>query len=157
MKKSMADMIIVDPTMLDATIVTNLTHNNVVTANTIAPPPTATPISRNCVNINLFLFFMEINNKPKKHTSNKTQMNKQISCKLPNYDGIFFSFRFICLIHAIIKTLTPNTWFGSVAIQNVIIDPLVIAPANAHTSTDAIGWVEPKTAPKRPATIARAK
>lgn len=48
MKKSMADMIIVDPTMLDATIVTNLTHSNVVTANTIAPPPTATAISRNC-------------------------------------------------------------------------------------------------------------
>lgn len=50
MKKSMADMIIVDPTMLDATIVTNLTHNRVVTANTIAPPPTATAISRSCEN-----------------------------------------------------------------------------------------------------------
>lgn len=47
MKKSMADMIIVDPTMLDAIIVTNFTHSNVVTPNTIAPPPTATPISRN--------------------------------------------------------------------------------------------------------------
>ena len=40
--------------------------------------------------------------------------------------------------------------------QNVMIDPLVIAPANAHTSTDAIGCVEPNIAPKRPATIARA-
>lgn len=40
--------------------------------------------------------------------------------------------------------------------QNVIIDPLVIAPANAQTSTDAIGCVEPSTAPKRPATMAKA-
>lgn len=47
MKKSMADIIIVDPTMLDAIIVTNFTHSKVVTANTIAPPPTATTISRN--------------------------------------------------------------------------------------------------------------
>lgn len=50
MKKSMADMIIVDPTMLDAIIVTNLTQSNVVTAKTIAPPPTATEISRNYLN-----------------------------------------------------------------------------------------------------------
>lgn len=45
MKKSTADTIIVDPTILVATIVINLTHNNVVTAKMIAPPPTATVIS----------------------------------------------------------------------------------------------------------------
>lgn len=40
--------------------------------------------------------------------------------------------------------------------QNVMIDPLVMAPANAHTSTAAIGCVDPSTAPKRPATMAKA-
>lgn len=39
--------------------------------------------------------------------------------------------------------------------QNVIIEPDVIAPANAHTSTAAIGCVDPSTAPKRPATMAK--
>lgn len=45
-KKSIDVIIIVDPTMLDEAIVMNLTHNNVVTANIMAPPPTATTISR---------------------------------------------------------------------------------------------------------------
>lgn len=39
--------------------------------------------------------------------------------------------------------------------QNVIIEPDVMAPANAHTSTAAIGCVDPSTAPKRPATMAK--
>lgn len=46
-------------------------------------------------------------------------------------------------------------WFGSVAIQNVITEPLVIAPANAQTRTAAIGCVEPNTAPNRPVTMAK--
>lgn len=41
--------------------------------------------------------------------------------------------------------------------QNAIIDPLVMAPANAQTSTAAIGCVDPSTAPKRPAIMANAK
>lgn len=97
MKKSTAAIIMVEPTMLDDTIVMNLTHNSVITANMMAPPPTATAISR-----------------------------------------------------------TPNRWLGSVATQNVMIDPLVIAPANAHTRTAAIGCVDPSTAPKRPVTMASA-
>lgn len=97
MKKSTAAIIMVEPTMLDDTIVINLTHKSVITANIMAPPPTATAISR-----------------------------------------------------------IPNKWFGSVATQNVIIDPLVMAPANAQTSTAAIGCVDPRTAPNKPVTIASA-
>lgn len=40
--------------------------------------------------------------------------------------------------------------------QNAIIDPLVMAPANAQTNTAAIGCVDPSTAPKRPAIMANA-
>lgn len=40
--------------------------------------------------------------------------------------------------------------------QIAIIDPLVIAPANAHTNTAAIGCVDPSIAPKRPAIMAKA-
>lgn len=50
MKKSIAAIIMVDPTMLVATIVTNLMHSSVVTEKMIAPPPTATVISRICKN-----------------------------------------------------------------------------------------------------------
>lgn len=97
MKKSTAAIIMVEPTMLDDTIVINLTHKSVITANMMAPPPTATAISR-----------------------------------------------------------MPNRWLGSVATQNVMIEPLVMAPAKAHTSTAAMGCVEPSTAPNRPVTIASA-
>lgn len=44
----MAAIIMVEPTILVATIVTNLMHSSVVTAKMIAPPPTATVISRIC-------------------------------------------------------------------------------------------------------------
>lgn len=97
MKKSTDVIIIVEPTILDDTIVMNFTHNNVITAKMMAPPPTATTISR-----------------------------------------------------------MPNRWLGSVAMQNVMIDPLVIAPANAQTSKAATGCVEPSTAPNSPVAMANA-
>lgn len=73
MKKSTATIIIVEPTILDATIVKNFTHSNVVTANTMAPPPTATTISLNYaklrkrqLKIDIFfiinLFFVRLSN-----------------------------------------------------------------------------------------------
>lgn len=39
--------------------------------------------------------------------------------------------------------------------QNVMIEPLVKAPANAQTRTAATGCVEPNTAPNSPVTIAK--
>lgn len=48
-KKSMDDTIMAEPTILDDTIVINLAHSKVSTANIIAPPPIATSTSRSCI------------------------------------------------------------------------------------------------------------
>lgn len=48
-KKSIDDIIIAEPTILDEIIVINLAQHNVKTENIIAPPPIATNTSRSYI------------------------------------------------------------------------------------------------------------
>lgn len=60
------------------------------------------------------------------------------------------------MFHINIEYNTPNSWSGIVATHAAIIAPAIIAPERADTRADAIGCAEPKIAPNRPATTARA-
>lgn len=55
------------------------------------------------------------------------------------------------------SVLTPNSLSGMVATHTAIAAPESKAPAKALISTDATGYVEPSTAPRRPATMASAE
>lgn len=64
---------------------------------------------------------------------------------------------FYCFIVYSALLLTPKSLSGIVATHTAIAAPATSAPANALISIDATGYVEPITAPSKPATIANAE
>lgn len=51
---------------------------------------------------------------------------------------------------------SPNSWFGRETTQKAIVTEATMAPANALTSAEAMGCVEPRTDPISPAATAMA-
>lgn len=54
-------------------------------------------------------------------------------------------------------SLSPNSWWGNEMTQKATVTADTMAPAKPLTSAEAIGCVDPKTAPRRPETTARAE